>query len=62
MNKIIKKIKKNGQSLIEYGLIVSLVAVVLIAVLNQLGNSWKDTINGLTERLDYANQLSQQQS
>lgn len=62
MNKINgKKYKKNtGQSLIEYGLILALVSIVAITALNNLGNAWKSAIGGLSDKIQYANQMSQQ--
>lgn len=58
-----KKIKKTiGQSLVEYGLILSLVAIVLITVLDRMGQTWKNVVNTITGRIQYANQMSEQGS
>ena len=60
MKELLKKAKKQGQSLVEYGLILALVSVVAIAVLQTMGNQIKTTVGQLSDRLSYANQLSQQ--
>lgn len=52
-----KNIKKNAQSLIEYGLILALIAVIAITVLSKFSSSINKTsqsdsdINGGTEAL-----------
>ena len=38
-------IEEEGQTLVEYGLLVSLIALVVIAVLTILGNKIKNTFN-----------------
>jgi Flp pilus assembly pilin Flp len=56
---VLKKCKKQGQSLVEYGLILALVSVVAIAVLQTMGRQIKTTINTLTNRLNQANTIAQ---
>jgi pilus assembly protein Flp/PilA len=56
---LMKKAKKQGQSLVEYGLILALVSVVAIAVLQTMGNQIKTTVNTLTTRLNQANSIAQ---
>lgn len=41
------KSEENGQGLVEYGLIIALIAVALIAALGLLG----DGLNGIFERI-----------
>jgi Flp pilus assembly pilin Flp len=60
MKQNIKKLKKRAQSLVEYGLIVSLLAVVLIATLNNLGSVWRVTVNTLSGKINQANTVAQQ--
>lgn len=54
-----KKLKKLGQSLVEYGLILALVSVVSIVVLNKMGLQIKNTVQMINSRLANANALSQ---
>lgn len=58
MKDLIKKVKKQGQSLVEYGLILALVSVVAITVLNTMGNQIKTTVQNLTNKLQNANERS----
>ena len=37
--------EEEGQTLVEYGLLISLIALVVIAVLTLLGNRVKNTFN-----------------
>ena len=39
--------RDEGQALVEYGLILALVAVVVVGVLLMLGHSVSDTLNGV---------------
>jgi len=57
LNKIQKMLKvssKKGQTLVEYGLILALVAVVLIAALTLMKNSISNTFSEVTSQLDSA--------
>lgn len=60
MKEFAKKMKRKGQSLVEYGLILALVSVVAITVLQLMGGQIKTTVTNLTTKLDQANQLSTQ--
>jgi pilus assembly protein Flp/PilA len=42
---------RKGQTLVEYGLILALVAIVVIAVLGLLGNELKNIFNVITNSL-----------
>ena len=44
-------IEEEGQTLVEYGLLVSLIALVVIAVLTVLGNKVKNTFNAVNNNL-----------
>ncbi len=37
--------EEDGQTLVEYGLLISLIALVVIAILSVLGNRIKNTFN-----------------
>lgn len=37
--------EEDGQTLVEYGLLISLIALVVIAILSLLGNRIKNTFN-----------------
>jgi len=57
LNKIQKMLKvssKKGQTLVEYGLILALVAVVLIAALTLMKNSISNTFSEVTSQLNSA--------
>ena len=43
--------EEEGQSLVEYALIIALVAIVLVAGLTALGTGINNTINNLTSSL-----------
>jgi pilus assembly protein Flp/PilA len=43
--------EEEGQTLVEYGLLVSLIALVVIAVLTLLGNKVKTVFNGAANAL-----------
>lgn len=60
MSKIVKINKKRGQSLVEYGLILSLVSIVSITVLQILGQEIKQTLFKVTINIERANQISKQ--
>ncbi|NJL18871.1 MAG: Flp family type IVb pilin [Bdellovibrionaceae bacterium] len=50
--KLISRLQsKKGQTLVEYGLILALVAIVVIAVLTLLGNQLKNIFNEITSAL-----------
>ena len=49
-----KKMKKSAQSVIEYGLILALVAVVAVAVMGKLGSSVGKAGNSASTALDAA--------
>jgi len=44
--------KSKGQSLVEYGLILALVSVVAITVLQTMGSQIKQTVSGLSTKLE----------
>jgi len=46
-----KLLKKKGQSLVEYALILALVAIVVIAALRTLGTKVDATLNTVGEEL-----------
>jgi pilus assembly protein Flp/PilA len=50
----VKKTAKKGQTLVEYGLILALVAVVLIAALTLMKNSISNTFSKVTSELESA--------
>ena len=43
--------EEEGQTLVEYGLLISLIALVVIAVLTLLGNKIKNTFNAAGNQL-----------
>jgi pilus assembly protein Flp/PilA len=43
--------EEEGQTLVEYGLLISLIALVVIAILSVLGNRIKNTFNTATNSL-----------
>lgn len=43
--------EESGQGLVEYGLIVALIAVICIAALTDLGNGVKDKFNEIVAAL-----------
>ncbi len=45
---------ESGQGMIEYGLIIALIAVVVIVALTALGPKIRDMFNGIGETLDEA--------
>ena len=45
------KSKKNGQTLVEYGLILALVAIVVVAVLTSMGRQLKNLFSKVTSSL-----------
>lgn len=51
LKKLASRIKEQGQGLVEYGLIIFLVAIVVIAILillgPQIGNVFSKVTNGL---------------
>lgn len=55
-----KNMKKNAQSLIEYGLILALVAVIAVTVLGKFGKTLSDTADktntSVSKASDYATQ------
>ncbi len=52
IQKLIKQTSKKGQTLVEYGLILALVAVVLIAALTLMKNSISNTFSKVTSSLN----------
>ena len=48
---LLKPGSKNGQTLVEYGLILALVSIVVISVLTLLGNKLKNIFNTITNTL-----------
>jgi pilus assembly protein Flp/PilA len=43
---------EEGQGMVEYGLIIALVAVVVIAAISLLGNGVSNTFNTITGKLN----------
>ena len=43
--------EEEGQTLVEYGLLISLIALVVIAVLTLLGNRIKNTFNAASNQM-----------
>lgn len=43
--------EEEGQTLVEYGLLVALIALVVIAVLSVLGKKVANTFNGVNDQL-----------
>ena len=43
--------EEEGQTLVEYGLLISLIALVVIAVLTLLGNKINNTFNAASNQL-----------
>jgi pilus assembly protein Flp/PilA len=43
--------EEEGQTLVEYGLLISLIALVVIAVLTVMGNKFKNTFNAAGNQL-----------
>ena len=43
--------EESGQGMVEYGLIIALIAVVLIGALTALGNGLDGIFSGITEAL-----------
>ena len=48
--------EESGQGMVEYGLIIALIAVVLIVVLGLMSDSLEKTFNSITGALDKANE------
>lgn len=44
--------EEEGQTLVEYGLLISLIALVVIAVLSIVGNRISNTFNKAGDQLD----------
>ncbi len=58
----IKRNKKKGQSLVEYGLILALVSVVAITVLQLMGGEIQTTVENITDKMQDANTWSDDNS
>jgi len=43
---------EEGQTLVEYGLLISLIALVVIGVITLLGKKVKNTFNKATDNMD----------
>ena len=52
--------EESGQGMVEYGLIIALIAVVLIIVLRAMSTSMKGTFTEIAGALDKANAENQQ--
>lgn len=48
--------EEDGQSMVEYGLILALVAIVVIAVLSAMGGQLQSLFNKVTGKLQEQNQ------
>lgn len=48
--------EESGQGMVEYGLIIALIAVVLIVVLSAMSGSLKGTFENITGALNEANE------
>ncbi|TFF64217.1 Flp family type IVb pilin [Helcococcus ovis] len=48
--------EESGQGMVEYGLILALISVVVIAILSSIGGQLKDTFNKVLESLQGANE------
>lgn len=46
--------EESGQGMVEYALIIALVAIVVIGVLTTLGGTLQDTFTGITDGLTSA--------
>mgnify|MGYP000947690905 CR=1 FL=1 len=57
MSKLWKKFasEESGQGMVEYGLIIALIAVVLIVALTSMSGSLNDTFTKIKDKLDGAN-------
>ena len=44
--------EEEGQTLVEYGLLISLIALVVIGVITLLGKKVKNTFNKATDNMD----------
>lgn len=44
-------VEEEGQTLVEYGLLISLIALVVIAVLTVMGRRISNTFNAATDQL-----------
>lgn len=51
MKKLMRKMKRKGQSLVEYALILALVAIVVIAALRTLGGKVNTTLDNVGQNL-----------
>lgn len=53
VNRMIKKffVEEEGQTLVEYGLLISLIALVVIAVLTLMGKRISNTFNSASAQL-----------
>ena len=51
MKKLLRKMKRKGQSLVEYALILALVAIVVIAALRTLGTRVEGTMEDVNANL-----------
>ena len=55
-----EKKKKIGQSLVEYGLIIAIVSVVAMAVFQTMGESIKDYLTTVSQRIQQSNAIAQE--
>ncbi len=44
-------VKEKGQGLVEYAIIIALIAIIVIAVMGILGNKVKNTFNSLSNSM-----------
>lgn len=59
MKKIIEILKdENGQGMVEYGLILGLIAIVAIGAIVALGGNMKELFSGATTELETAGVVS----
>ncbi|HOA85733.1 MAG TPA: Flp family type IVb pilin [Bacillota bacterium] len=58
MKKLIRFLKdENGQGMVEYGLIIGLIALVVIGALVLLGPKIRDLFEGINDKIDEATSL-----
>ena len=51
MNTLIRKARKSGQSLVEYGLVLALIAIVAILVIKAVGTQTTSTFDNVQSQM-----------